>query len=245
MSLAPPLALNAWLRFDVVRGVLRDLPEGASLLEIGVGGGAVGFRRARRFSYTGLELDEESFALAQERLQGLAEARVILGDESRLSSEDRFDVVCAFEVLEHLEDDLGALRRWRGLLNPGGLLVVSTPAQGHRFGPWDDLAGHYRRYDPDALVHRMREAGLEDVGFRTYGFPLGYLLEWGRNRVASRRARGGAMADRTARSGRLLQPPPILGPLTWTLTFPFRLVQRPFGSSGFGTGVVAWGREWG
>src|SRR5438270_6654941 len=103
----PPLTPMARLRYDRIR---RLLPEHArSLLEIGCGAGSVGYRLALRYDYVGLEPDAESCALAQSCIGSLGDVRC--GDISRVDGE-RFDVVCAFEVLEHIEDDRAALEQW-------------------------------------------------------------------------------------------------------------------------------------
>jgi len=47
-----------------------------------------------------------------------------------------YDMVCAFEVLEHLKRDEAALRDWITLVRPGGHLVLSVPAGPERFGEW-------------------------------------------------------------------------------------------------------------
>ena len=71
-----------------------------------------------------------------------------------------FDVLCSFEVLEHIEDDLGELQRWVTHLKPGGMVIVSVPAHRHRFAAADEGVGHFRRYDPVDLVDLLESAGL-------------------------------------------------------------------------------------
>lgn len=239
----PSLGAHAWLRYDVVDRLLPD-PAGR-VLEVGCGLGAMGMRLALRAEdYLGLEPDADSAAVATRRIGAVGRGTVRVGDLSALDDEERFDTVCAFEVVEHLEDDAAALASWVDRLVPGGALLVSVPAFQRRFGAWDELAGHYRRYEPDVLAARMAEAGLVDVEVVAYGAPLGFALERARHAIGRRRLRAAAstsMAERTGGSARLLQPESAAaGMLTQAATLPFRRLQRAWPHAG--TGLVARGR---
>ncbi|WP_402374306.1 class I SAM-dependent methyltransferase [Isoptericola rhizosphaerae] len=240
----PPLAPRGRLRWDVVR---RSLPrERASVLEVGCGQGAVGARIAARHDYTAVELDETSWATAAECIGAAApRARVLHGDTTVLDPDQRFDVVCAFEVIEHIDDDAAALAGWVARVRPGGELLLSTPAWPDRFGPWDTLAGHYRRYEPERLRGLLEDSGLTDVDVTLYDAPIGYLLEAVRNRMARRRAGDRAeldLAGQTAGSGRVLQPTSLVtGALVAAAVWPFCLLQRAFPRRG--TGLVARARR--
>jgi SAM-dependent methyltransferase len=235
-----PLAPNAWLRFDVVT---RLLPAGVrEVLEIGCGRGAFGARLAQRYDYVGLEPDHESWSVAKARVGAIGRGEVRNVSSDALDGQ-RFDLVCAFEVLEHIEDDEAALREWAGLLRPGGWLLLSVPAHQRRFGAWDELVGHYRRYDPAAIRRLLGSCGFTDITTELYGFPLGYILEPARNVVAKRRlatATEHSMAERTEGSGRQLQPTSsALGLAIRWATVPFRLLQRAVPTAGTGLVVRA------
>jgi SAM-dependent methyltransferase len=235
-----PLALNAWLRYDAVA---RMLPADAKdVLEVGCGQGGFGVRLAQRYNYLGVEPDPTSFRVAEQRLRmagGNGEVRNVPIEE--LPADDRYDMVCAFEVLEHFEDDKATLESWLTRLRPGGWLLVSVPAHQERFGPFDELVGHYRRYNPSTMADLLRPLGFDEIDCRLYGVPLGYALETARNVVGRRRLAAAASRsaeERTAGSGRVLQPKgSLLGAATKLATAPFRLVQRRF--PGSGTGLVA------
>jgi SAM-dependent methyltransferase len=235
-----PLAPNAWLRYDAVE---RMLPAGVTdVAEIGCGRGAFGARLAQRYSYLGVEPDRESWAVAKARIDGLGRGEVRNVSSSALSGQ-RFDLVCAFEVLEHIENDADALSEWARLLRPGGWLLLSVPAHQRRFGPWDELVGHFRRYDERMITRLLDNAGFTDITVRLYGFPLGYLLEPVRNAVGRRRlaaAAGQSQEERTSGSGRQLQPSGgALGAVVAWVTIPFRLLQRATPKAGTGLVVRA------
>jgi SAM-dependent methyltransferase len=232
----PPLTLNAWLRYDHVRRLLRDLPHVRSVLELGPGAGAVAARLCERYDYVGVEPDPDACALARVRVGAAGE--VLCGDDGVLPRSARFDLVCGFELLEHMEDDAAVLRRWRERVREGGFILLSVPAHARRFGPHDRLVGHYRRYDPEQLAELLRECGFARPVVLSCGFPLGYALETARNAIGRLARAEQTMAERTASSGRRLQPPQWLGPVTQAATAPFRLLQRPFARTGLGTGLV-------
>jgi hypothetical protein len=121
--------------------------------------------------------------------------------------------------------------------------TLLTSGHHHRFAAADDMAGHFRRYDPVALARLLGEIGLEQVVVRQFGGPLGYVLEFGRNQVGKRWTAdnaGASKADRTSGSGRLLQPSTRLqGVVTEYGTLPFRVLQRAFPNHGPGLVVRA------
>ncbi len=242
----PPLSPNAWLRWEVVSRLLPPADPRLTVLELGCGQGGFAARLAQRFSYLGVEPDPQSYALARQRLAatgGTGEVR--RGDLSLVGPHETFHLVCAFEVIEHIEHDVDALRDWASRLRPGGTLLLSTPAWQKRFAAADEMAGHFRRYDPPVLEALLRDVGLVDVKVMHFGMPLGYLLEAGRN-VVGRRVlaadTGDSKQERTCGSGRLLQPStPLTARLAEYGTLPFRTVQRAFPRTG--PGLVATGRR--
>lgn len=237
----PPLAIRAWLRYDIVRRVIDRLrPDTA--LEIGCGQGAFGARLAERADYLGVEPDDSCFAVASARITSRG-GNVLHGTHSAVPAESTFDMVCAFEVLEHIEDDAGTLAEWARHVRPGGHLVLSVPAFPNRFGPMDIHAGHFRRYSPEELRKRLTDVGLADVEITVYGWPLGYALEAVRNRIDAkklRRVADASMEELTHASGRTFQPNgSAQGRFVEVSTAPFRWMQRLRTDRGVGLIAVA------
>lgn len=238
-----PLAPRAWLRYDVVNRLVAECRP-STILEIGCGQGAVGARLASRADYLAVEPDTASFQVAAPRITA-AGGQILNTDHTGVPAGTTYDLVCAFEVLEHLEDDASALKEWAQLIRPGGCMMLSVPAFQSRFGPMDTRVGHYRRYDPQSMAELMREAGFLRPRVWVYGWPLGYALEAVRNRLDSRYLAGDQAAvetleERTAASGRHQQPArAVLGRVIEFGTLPFRCLQRLMPSRG--TGLVAVG----
>jgi hypothetical protein len=205
-------------------------PDVESVLEIGAGLGSVGALLGARFNYIGLEPDLVSQAEADRRTAGKVRRERI---EDHVGM---YDLICAFEVLEHLEDDVSALRLWR--LHSRRWLLLSVPMNPARFGSSDEHAGHFRRYTVHGLTDVLSESGWKPRRILAYGFPAGYVLESVRNQLAARRLTPESMSGRTEASGRWLQPPPGISWLTWAVALPFRALQRPFCNSSLGTGTV-------
>lgn len=240
---APPLSIHAWLRQASINRLLRTITAEATLLEIGAGQGSCGAILSRRFDYLGVEPDAEAFAVAAERMRRYGKGSVRKTTVEDLDVGYGFDVVCAFEVLEHIENDSAALRSWVQRARPGGTVLVSVPANPNRFAATDEHAGHYRRYSRATLTSTMEAAGLAVETVAAYGFPIGYALEAARNQIASRRTHADELQERTAASGRWLQPGTHLAPFTRLAAAPWIAFQRPFASTELGTGLVARGRR--
>jgi SAM-dependent methyltransferase len=231
----PSLGANSTLRWPLIQARLDALrPE--TILELGTGTGGVAVHLASRARYVGVEPDDTSRVIAGSRI-GDGDARIV-HDIAELDSGDSFDLVCAFEVLEHILDDAGTLAQWVEYVRPGGHVLVSVPADPHRFGPWDELVGHVRRYTVDDLTKLFDAAGLVPIDVRYYGFPAGAVLDVGYNWFARRRlARSSTpadLADRTAQSARNVQLPDWVRRVNWYVMAPFRLVQRHYPERGVG-----------
>jgi len=243
----PPLTVMARLRQPFVSDALRTAKP-RSILEVGAGQGSMGVRLARRARYVGVEPDMSSAAVAAARLARVEGADFRMGGIDRVGADETFDVICAFEVLEHIEDDVGAMRDWLSHLGADGHVLFSVPAHRRRFGAADEAVGHFRRYDAVDVERLVGSVGLEVISRRAYGALGGHVLETVRNVVISRRggnvSRDAALCEKTAASGRLFQPDGVIGgAVTALVAAPMRAAQRPFAVGQFGVGWVVLARR--
>ena len=124
-----------------------------------------------------------------------------------------YDVVCAFEVLEHMPGRCGrAADLGPGTCDRGGHVVVSVPEGPERFGPSDVQVGHQRRYTQESLAELLRSAGLEVEQVRLYGWPLGYALEAVSNRAAVRAGASESSGSARGPDGRFRAVAPARSP---------------------------------
>jgi SAM-dependent methyltransferase len=154
---------------------MDSLPRG-DLLEIGCGSGAILHDLAKMgFSCKGIEISPAALKIA--RYVNRNSANVTIWGKNQEEWQYKFDYILGLEVLEHIDDDLGALQQWASLLKPNGGLLVSVPAHPRRWDASDVWAGHFRRYQRDGLRRLLEDAGFSVQEIECYGFPLGNILE--------------------------------------------------------------------
>jgi SAM-dependent methyltransferase len=160
-------------RRAIVASVLaRHLPpvDSRRVLDVGCGTGGMLPMLARFGDVTGLE----SEAMAVEhchRAYGTFEVRQ--GDiPDDVPSDASFDVVTAFDVIEHIGDDLGALGALRAALRPGGTAVVTVPALSWLWSDHDVVNGHHRRYERRGLIDVLERAELSLVHVSSFNTVL-------------------------------------------------------------------------
>lgn len=241
----PPLTVMGWLRFDAIRDAIGRIRP-ASVVELGCGQGAFAGWLAARASYVGIEPDPVSRGVAEQRVAGISDARIVPTIEDVGTVE--VDLACAFEVLEHIEDDVAALAALTAKVRPGGAVLVSVPAHPARFGASDDLVGHFRRYTRPALAGLLDGADLDVERVESYGAGGGQLLDRLQDLLAARRLgvhEGGPATSSvgTAGSGRYRQPGSgAQAVVRAAAAAPLRVVQRPFRKTDIGVGYVALAR---
>jgi len=103
-------------------------------------------------------VDISAPALAKLRARG---AQVVLGEITCLPFADSsFDLVCALDIIEHVDDDDGALAEVSRAARPGGAVLLSTPLHPALWTSFDEFVGHKRRYEPPDLQLKLARHGL-------------------------------------------------------------------------------------
>jgi len=148
-------------RRNIVRTLVlqANADPNCCILEMGCSGGPLiqqlqsdGYQRV-----TGIDISSEAIALCRQR--HLIDTYVM--DAQKLSFPDeQFDVITASDVLEHLADAPGAIREWRRLLKPGGILIVFVPAFQFLWSEHDEANKHHRRYRRGELNQLLTASGL-------------------------------------------------------------------------------------
>ncbi|HEV2982717.1 MAG TPA: methyltransferase domain-containing protein [Solirubrobacteraceae bacterium] len=189
------------------------------ILDAGCGSGRNMVDLARRGTVTGIELSDTSVALARERGAG----EVIAGSVMQMPfASDSFDLAVCLDVIEHLEDDVGALRELRRVVSPGGALLVTVPAYQWLWSGHDEVNHHQRRYTAGTLRRAAEQAGWQQVRsthFNSLLLPVAVAL-----RVLDR------FSHKTTESSLDLWVPPA--PLNWLLERPLLLEAALIGRGG-------------
>jgi SAM-dependent methyltransferase len=150
---------------DTVR---RHAPRSGRVLDFGAGAGQFAVPMAQLgFDVTALEPDERLRA----RIAS-AGVRAVSGPDDLLDGSLQY--VYTLNVLEHIEDDVGALRRLCAKLAPDGRLLIYVPAFPLLYTSMDAKVGHVRRYTRRTLIAAVRTAGFQ-VERAAYVDSLGFL----------------------------------------------------------------------
>jgi SAM-dependent methyltransferase len=152
---------------------LADPPKDARILEIGCGTGHNLPMLGEFGAVDALELDDEARAMAEKRL-GRAVMSAPLPELAGVP-EHQYDLVGAFDVIEHIDDDRAALVSIASRLKPGGKFVMTVPAHQWMWSAHDVVNHHKRRYSKGALKRLVERSPLklERIGyFNSLLFPL-------------------------------------------------------------------------
>jgi SAM-dependent methyltransferase len=149
------------VRRDILDRQLARLgldPSRARILDVGCGTGGAALTLARHGRAVALDREAESFRLSMDRPY---RHRVLASAGAPLPFADgSFDVVCALDILEHLDDDAAAARELQRVCRPGGTVIVFVPAFKILWGYNDDYSHHKRRYVKAELASLLETAGL-------------------------------------------------------------------------------------
>ena len=162
--------------FDLFRPYI-----GARVLEVGCGIGTMSRKLAGiADEIVGIEpnsncVERIAVAMRDEPKFSLRPCHLEDCDAAELASH-RFDTVYCVNVLEHIHDDVAALRMFRDVILPEGKVLIFVPAVQAAYGPLDAELGHHRRYSKATLAQVFERAGLELMMLR-YTNPIG-LIGW-------------------------------------------------------------------
>jgi SAM-dependent methyltransferase len=207
---------------DVVLRNLR-LPPGTAILDAGCGSGRNMVELQHYGTATGLELSSPSVAAARARNVG----EVVQGSILEMPfADDTFELAVSLDVIEHLQDDVAALRELRRVVAPGGRLLVTVPAYQWLWSRHDEINHHHRRYNRRTLLAAAAQAGWKSERtshFNSLLLPVAMAM-----RALEPLNRGG-----TSSSLDLWVPP---APLNWALRQPLHLEAALIGR---GVGIPA------
>jgi SAM-dependent methyltransferase len=130
----------------------------ARILDVGCGTGANLVRLSDFGDAEGVDISPDALEFCRER--GLNHVK--LGAAETLPYKDQeFDLVTAFDVVEHMDDDVAGLREMRRVLRPGGRVLLFVPTFMFLWGVQDEVSNHRRRYRLNELQQVVTAAGFE------------------------------------------------------------------------------------
>lgn len=153
----------------------RYFPDARTYLEVGCGTGFVLAEMARKRDWEQITATDVYLSGLEFAASRVPEAQILQSDITSLPFKEEFDVVGAFDVLEHVEKDEKALASVFRTLKPGGGLLVTVPQHMWLWSRQDELAFHKRRYTRSQLVGKLERAGFEVVratSFVSFLLPL-------------------------------------------------------------------------
>lgn len=144
---------NDWLTTEIIKHI--PLNCGLKILDFGAGTGTL------------LKIIQKRTNLVIDAVEIDAQQRDILCNsgvvcfESVDIIENKYDFIYTSNVLEHIEEDVTAIKKLYSLLTPGGILAIYVPALDKLWTGLDDSVGHFRRYNRKELNSKLLESGFK------------------------------------------------------------------------------------
>ena len=170
---------NFWFvaRNRLIRWLAQSyLPTNGSYLEVGCGTGFVLQMLHKTFSNWKIyatEAQPEGIEFARKRVP--ADVSFFQMDACHMPFRDEFDVIGAFDVIEHIHDDVAAIAQIHSALKPGGYFILSVPQHMFLWSKYDEVGCHFRRYSAAEIESKLKMAGfsiLVSTSFNSLLLPL-------------------------------------------------------------------------
>ena len=184
-------AENFWFRSRnrlLIWALKQYFPNLQNFLEIGCGTGFVlsGLKEAfPNLGLAGSEVFSEGLNFAAARLPGI---ELFQMDARQIPFREEFDVVGAFDVLEHVKEDEAVLSQMYQATRKGGGILITVPHHPFLWSGSDDFARHVRRYKSGELASKVKNAGfqiLRNTSFVSFLLPLLVLSRF-KQRISSK-----------------------------------------------------------
>lgn len=238
------------MRLSCVEDVIKTwLP--AEFVEIGAGTGEfTSVFLDGGYNAVCYDLGEENRSILRENLKEYGENAAVVDSLDEIKRES-FDYLFSFEVLEHIEDDMDALRKWTDFLKPGGRILLSVPAHAKKFSKDDEFNGHLRRYEKKRLYELLKLAGYKDIKIINYGFPLGNITGFVNSIFFDYISKKNAETLKLSKEKRSIKSGVERCENVVRLSFlfnrffmyPFLILQRFFYNADLGDGLVAYAKK--
>ena len=167
----------------VIKKHIKKINPEYKILDIGCGTGG-NFNLLAKYSQNiiGLENDPYAIELSKEKY----DFNIVQGNlpDNIPFSDENFDLITLFDVLEHVDDDETSLKNILAKIKPGGYFLLTVPAYQFLWSDLDVINDHKRRYTLKELSNKIKQAGLKikyGSYFNTWLFPLIFLVYFLKN----------------------------------------------------------------
>lgn len=224
-----------WFRYLEVIYSLRKIPRKRKILEIGAGTLELSSYFAKKgHKVTALDLSSDLIPLKKELPTNLQKnIRCIESDFLKYNfKNEKFDVIIAMEVLEHVKEEKKFLKKVQNLICKNGVIVISVPAHMSMWSRDDEMVGHVRRYDKKDMFRVKRFFKPKFSSINSYGWPWINITRYLRivsTDIIYKESNDSSQVDRSIVSGQRIKKLNFLKFFINEFTvFPFWLVSRLF-----------------
>lgn len=199
----------------------KYLSPQANYFELGCGSGFVLQHLNKTFptwSITASEVQIDGLKFAQSRVG--SNVKLMQVDGSNIPFKHEFDVIGAYDVIEHIENDEKVLNEMHSALKPGGILFLSVPQHMFLWSQFDEVGCHYRRYSLKELKEKLKNARFEILDTTSFNSLLLPLILLSRLTLKFKKNEGEADVMREMRISK-----PINAVLRFILAIELKLIK--------------------
>ena len=142
----------------------RALCKTLNIFEVGCGTGEVNKKLESFGKVTGIDISKESIEHCTNKgIKNVYECDINNTDLKKITSNKKFDLIVALDVLEHIQDDIRTIKSVRSLLKENGYFFVTVPVHKFLWSEHDESLHHKRRYSSLEIIEKLKDSGFDIV----------------------------------------------------------------------------------